>query len=120
LLRSVFDGRVFDRIAAVEERYANGRERCKLEVFKLRRPVKLIQAGYTLRIIAQQHFRALWTLDNWQTVTTVESATVGRAGSFADVPTTPEQTGTLSFTLFWPEENRWEGHNYDVTIETAS
>jgi glucoamylase len=117
LLRSVYDGRVFDRIAPVEERYANGRERCKLEVFKLRRPVKSIRAGYRLRIIAQNHFRVIWTLDNWQTVTAIESATVGHAGSFADLQTGPEQTGMLSFTLFWPMENRWEGRNFDVTIE---
>ena len=119
LLRSVFDGRVFDKIDAVEKRYANGRERINLEVFKLRRPVKTIRAGYTLRIIAQHHFRALWTVDDWQTVTTIDSATVGHAGSFADIPTTPKQTGKVSFTLFWPMENRWEGHNFDVAIEAA-
>lgn len=119
LLRSVFDGRVFDKIDAVEKRYANGRERIKLEVFKLRRPLKMIRAGYTLRMIAQQHFRLLWTADDWHTVSTVESSTVGHAGSFADIPTTPEQTGKVSFTLFWPMENRWEGHNFDVEIEAA-
>jgi glucoamylase len=119
LLRSVFDGRVFDKIDAVEKRYANGRERINLEVFKLRRPVKTIRAGYRLRIIAQHHFRALWTVDDWQTVTTIDSATVGHAGSFADIPTTPKQTGKVSFTLFWPMENRWEGHNFDVAIEAA-
>ncbi len=119
LLRSLYDGKVFDRIEPVEKRYANGRERCKLEVFKLRRQVKSIRAGYRLRVIAQNHFRILWTFDNWQTVQTLESTTVGHAGSFADVQTAPEQTGKLSFTLFWPMENRWEGHNFDVTIEAA-
>jgi len=117
LLRSVYDGRVFDRIAPVEKRYANGHERCKLEVFKLRRPIKAIRAGYILRIIAQNHFRVIWTVDNWHTVTAVESTTVGHAGSYADVQTAPEQTGALSFTLFWPMENRWEGRNFDLTIE---
>src|SRR5271170_4881536 len=119
LLRSVFDGRVFDKIDAVEKRYANGRELIKLDVFKLRRPLKMIRAGYTLRMIAQQHFRVLWTADDWRTVSAVESGTVGHAGSFADLQTTPEQTGKLSFTLFWPMENRWEDHNFDVTVEAA-
>jgi glucoamylase len=120
LLRSVNDGQVFDRVDAVAERYANGRERSKLEVFKLRRPVKEIKAGHTLRIIAQEHFRVLWTVDNWVTVTAVESTTLGFVGSFADVPTKAEQTGALSFTLFWPMENRWEGRNFDVAIYAAS
>ncbi len=119
LLRSANDGRVFDRIAAVEDRYANGRPPCKLEIFKLRRPVKSIPAGFTLRIIAQKHFRALWTLDDWNTVIATESNTVGHAGAFADMPTHAEQAGKLSFTLFWPEENRWEGHNYDVALDAT-
>jgi glucoamylase len=119
LLRSANDGRVFDRIAAVEDRYANGRPPSKLEVFKLRRPIKSIPAGFTLRMIAQKHFRALWTVDDWKTVTATESTTVGYAGAFADMPTTAEQAGKLSFTLFWPEENRWEGHNYDVALEAT-
>ena len=117
LLRSIHDGRVFDKIDAVEKRYSNGRERIKLEVFKLRRPIKSIRAGYTLRIVAQEHFRVLWSADGWKTVTTAESATVGHAGSFADIPTTNEQTGSISFTLFWPMENRWDGTNHDVVIE---
>ena len=56
-------------------------------------------------------------MDNWQTVTATESSTLGHAGSFADLQTGPEQTGMLSFTLFWPMEDRWEGRNFDVTIE---
>jgi glucoamylase len=121
LLRSVYDGRVFDRIAAVEERYAGRREhengRRKLEVFRLRRPVKTMRAGHTLRVVSQWHFRIIWTLDNWVTVSAGESNTVGWAGSFADVPTAAEHTGQLSFTLFWPEENRWEGRNFDVQLQ---
>jgi len=117
LLRSCFDGRVFDRIPPVEQRYAGGHARSKIEIFKLRRPVKTIEAGCTLRVIAQQHFRVVWTADGWKTSANIESTAVGYAGSFADLPTETKQTGLLSFTLFWTEENRWEGRNFDVAIE---
>jgi glucoamylase len=117
LLRSVTDGRVFERLAAVEERYATRRARPKLEVFKMRRPIKSIQPGYTLRITAHEDFRVNWTLDGWKTVQTADSANMRYVGSYLDLPTTPEQTGVLSFTLFWPNENRWEGRNFDVAIE---
>lgn len=120
LLRSAFNGEVFDRIPSVERRYANGRARTKLEVFKLRRRVRSIRAGYVLRIIAQDHFRVVWSADQWKTNAVVESTALGHAGSFADVPTTEEQTGELSFTLFWTEANRWEGRNFDVAIEQES
>jgi glucoamylase len=119
LLRSLYDGRVFDRIAAVEERYAKDHERSKLEVFKLRRPVASIPAGYTLRFMSQKHFRVVWSVDDWKTAKSTESTTLGWAGSFADMPTPAEQAGRLSFTLFWPEDNRWEGRNFEVQLEVA-
>ena len=35
----------------------------------------------------------------------------------ADVPTGELPAGTgLVFTLFWPEENRWENIDYQVTV----
>ena len=70
-----------------------------------------------LRIIAQQRFRVLWSVDGWKTNGMAESKALGFAGSFADVKTSEKQTGQLSFTLFWTEENRWEGRNFDVAIE---
>lgn len=120
LLRSANDGHVFERIAAVEERYCAGRRESRFEVFKLRRPVKLIAAGKTLRVIAQGRFRVIWSADGWASTHVTESSTVGYAGSFADIPTRKEQTGAISFTLFWIEENRWEGRNFEVEIEAAS
>jgi glucoamylase len=117
LLRSAHDGQVFDRIPPVERRYAMGNAHSNLEVFKLRRQVKSVKAGCVLRIIAQQHFRVMWSVDGWKTAATLESTALGFAGSYADLPTAAEQTGQLSFTLFWTEENRWEGRNFDVAIE---
>jgi len=120
LLRSTTDGRVFDRIAVVEERYSKGSKKSNLEVFKLRRQVNKIQAGKTLRITAHNRFRVIWTADAWKTNHVTDSVAVGHAGSFADILTTPEQSGAVSFTLLWIEENRWEGRNFDVEIESLS
>ena len=120
LLRSTTDGRVFDRISVVEERYGKGHKKSHLEVFKLRRQVKKIQAGKTLRITAHSRFRVIWTADAWKTNQVTDSSAVGHAGSYADIPTAPEQNGAVSFTLFWIEENRWEGRNFDVEIEAVS
>jgi len=118
LLRSAFDGEVFDRIPPVEERYARGHAHCRIEVFKMRRPVYRIEAGYALRIIAQRHFRVVWTTDGWKTAKTVDATALGCVGSYADLPTDAGQAGPLSFTLYWTEENRWEGRNFDVALES--
>jgi glucoamylase len=120
LLRSAADGRVADRIDAVESRYGAGPVRSKIEFFKLRRPIREVPAGSTLRIIAENRFRVHWTSDGWTTAHDIESTWMGYSGSYADLPTAPGQSGSLSFTLFWPEEHRWEGRNFDVEISQES
>ena len=59
LLRSALDGKVFDRIDPVYDRYCEpeGRRklRRRLEIFTLRRPIqRALCAGETLRIIDEQ------------------------------------------------------------------
>jgi glucoamylase len=120
LLRSAADGRVFDRISAVERRYGSSRVASKIEVFKMRRPIREIPAGSSLRIINENRFRVHWSIDGWATANDTESSKVGYSGSYADLPTAAEQSGTISFTLFWPDENRWEGRNFSVEISRES
>lgn len=120
LLRSVRSGEVFDRIPIVEKRYAKGEQTSNIEVFKLRRKINRIPAGKTLRITAQDRFKVKWTADNWETSNLIEESTLGYAGCFADIATAPEQTGAISFTLYWIAEDRWEGQDFDVQIESTS
>ena len=119
LLRSVADGKVFDRIEIVEDRYARGGgPECCVEIFQAdRRRTRRMTAGKRLRISAATRFRARWTADGWQTQSDVESTQVGYAGSYVDLTTEAGQTGTVSFTLYWPDEDRWEGENFDVELE---
>ncbi len=120
LLRSATDKVVFDRISVVEARYGAGPVRSEIEVFKLRRPIREMRAGSTLRIIAENRFRVRWSDDNWQTEQDLDSLSVGYPGSYADLPTAAMQSGSISFTLFWPDESRWEGRNFVVQISSDS
>ncbi len=59
LLRSALDGKVFDRIDPVYERYCEKKEtrqRKKLEISSKRRPIQRIEAGKTLRILDERKF----------------------------------------------------------------
>src|SRR5271154_4351358 len=86
LLRSAVDGKVFERISIVAERYTGeGRHRGNREIYKLSRPLKEIRAGATLRVVAEGRFRILWSVDGWVTVNSKESTNIGFPGSFADV-----------------------------------
>jgi glucoamylase len=119
LLRSAADGKVFDLIPIVEERYAKGNHPpSEIEVFKvLRRQIRGIPVGKTLRITSASRFLVRWTADGWATQEELESTQLGFAGSYADLPTAKGQTGSLIFTLYWPEEDRWEGKNFEVEME---
>ncbi len=120
LLCSVTDGRVFDRISVVEERYAVPAAQrtfsSQVEIFQTGRPVTRVPAGLTLRILDPSAFRVVWTMDDWASTQHTESTMVGYPGCFADIPTTPNQTGTIVFTLYWPAEDRWLGRNISIAI----
>jgi glucoamylase len=120
LLRSALDGKVFDLIDPVYERYCEpeGRSRTRrnLEIYSLRRPIQRIAAGDTLRILDENHFDLIWSDDGWQTTHTAASRSLGSAGFSADVATAPAQTGSLSWTLHWPELDRWLGYNVEVHV----
>jgi glucoamylase len=123
LLRSAADGRVFDRISVVEERYgvAAGKRTFTnhIEIFEVTRPVTTIFSGYTLRIVDREHFRIVYTFNNWVTTLSAGSHSVGYPGSFVDITTAPGQTGNLVFTMAWPgqgTQEHWLGRNITVSV----
>jgi glucoamylase len=117
LLRSVTDGQVFDRISVVAERYRRGKRPSPIEVFRLEREIQAMAAGGTLRVVANDHFFLVWTVDDWKTVQTKESRHVGCAGHFADMETEPGHAGPVIFTMKWRRDNRWEGRNFEVRLD---
>jgi glucoamylase len=117
LLRSVTDGQVFDRISVVAERYGAGKRPSPIEVFRFERHVEAIPAGSKLRLVANDHFYLVWTVDDWKTVRNQESRHVGCAGHFADMETEPGQAGQVIFTMKWRLNDRWEGRNFEVRLD---
>lgn len=122
LLRSARDGKVFDRVDAVYERYCTPEGRAqvrqKLEIYSLRRPIQQVTAGDTLRILDGDRFALLWSADGWKTSQTTPSRAVGSAGFAVDVEAAAGP-GKLSWTLHWPDSGRWLGRNVDVEIVSA-
>jgi glucoamylase len=117
LLRSVTDGKVFDRISVVEERYGQHKRPAAIEVFRLNRQLQTMVAGRKLRVLADDHFCLVWSLDEWQTVHRMESRTVGYAGYFADIETQSTGDGRILFTLAW--RDHWEGRNFEVQLDPS-
>jgi glucoamylase len=117
LLRSVADGRVFDRIPVVADRYLAGRGRKDLEVWKPTRRVRRVAPGQTLRIQAPAAFRLHWTADDWRSAEDAAATPSGLGISFVDIPIGRAQQAPVRFTFFWTDRERWEGRDYSVEVE---
>jgi hypothetical protein len=103
----------------VADRYGRGKRRSLVEVFRIERQVKKMVAGRTLRILADDHFALIYTVDDWQTVYTEQSRSMGVAGHFVDVKTEPNQAGSVIFTMHWGQSDRWEGRNFEVRLDAV-
>ena len=60
LLRSAFDGQVFDLVNEVAQRYRTSTDRHTLEIWKPNRRIRSSKAGCTLRVQAPASFRLRW------------------------------------------------------------
>ena len=59
-----------------------------------------------------------WSADGWRTVEDTATQDTGMGVHKADLPTRECTRGTtVKFTFFWPEAGRWEGTDFEVTIE---
>jgi glucoamylase len=116
LLRSVHDGRTFDHIPAVAERYQRRRPERPIEIWTFGRRVRRVRRGAILRVEAQAPFRLHWTDGEWaDRRETVSTPTVGGV-DFVDVPIASDRVAPIRFTFFWPDANRWEGRDYQVNV----
>jgi glucoamylase len=116
LLRSVADGRIFDRIDPVAERYCNDRPRPVIEVWKMNRQVKSVPAGGLLRIQASSAFSLHWTDDEWATKRDAASTPTSIGIEYTDVQVAPSQTAPIRFTFYWPQRSEWQGEDFHVDI----
>jgi len=117
LLRSIFDGQVFDLCPAIAEHYLLNRKTCRqLEVWKSNRQARQVKRGYTLRIQYSAAFRLHWTANHWQTVTDTPSTPTAFGIDYVDIPIPLEQQAPIRFTFFWTAQGRWEGRDYAVEV----
>ena len=118
LLRSVYDGQVFDLIPEVADRYIKNRKSCKpLEIWKPNRQVCTVKKRHTLRIMAPASFRLHWSGNDWRNVEDTLSCATALGIDFVDIPVTPSQRAPIRFTFLWTSNGRWEGRNYEVAVE---
>ncbi len=78
-----------------------------------------MEAGHRLRLLAEQPFELVWTVDGWASTNHTNSQVAGSAGNYADIPTQKTQSGRVEWTFFWPGDHRWEGRNFSTDLESS-
>ena len=119
LLRSTADGRIFDLVPGVAERYARGRRPSTLEIWKFNRQPKSVPGGSTLRIVARARFRLRHWPNGSEAPRDVESVATSIGIHFADLAPAGEGRAPFRFTFYWPESGNWEDREFQVDIVSA-
>ena len=119
LRRSLRDGKVFDMPAQTVQRYVMQQTRSSLAIWRFNHKCQTMPVGKTLRIEVLAPAIVHWSSDGWQTSHDATAKDTGLGMHVADLPTGQSPAGTeLTFTLYWPTEDRWEGTDFTVKIES--
>jgi glucoamylase len=115
--RSWSDGKVFDLIPAVADRYQHRRDCMTLEVWKPNRRIRTIRPGVTPRVQAPAPFRLRWSQDEWKTTQDTTATATALNIHYMDIPVQKDQSGSIRFIFFWTDEDRWEDKEYQIDVQ---
>ncbi len=115
LLRSIHDGRVFDRFDEVARRYAGGGRGPPREIWTFRRRPATARAGEGLRVQAGAAFSLHWSRDGWTSAEDTAATATAPGIHFVDLPPLGAGAG-WTFTFHWTDPDRWEGQDFHVAV----
>ena len=119
LRRSLRDGKIFDQPPQPVQRYQVEKKRSPYCGWRFNNKCRFMQPGKILRLVLQNPATVHWSVDAWQTVQDMPSDDTGAGVYVADLPTTQLDAGReIVFTFYWPHEQRWEGVDFRVGVET--
>lgn len=120
LRRSLHDGRVYDMPAQTVERYLEKQTGSPLIVWRFNQKCQNIPQGKTMRIETRASTVVHWTADQWETSQEAQSTDTNLGIHYVDLPVEELSPGkAVIFTFYWPDEDRWEDHDYKVEVAEA-
>ena len=118
LRRSLRDGKIFDQPPQTVQRYLQQKPTQQFFEWRFNNKCRTLARNKTLRIVLVSPALVHWSLDGWKSVQDTKTRDTGLGIYTLDLPTTTLSPGAQTvFTFFWPNENRWEGADYTVTVE---
>jgi len=117
LCRSLADSRVFDMPPQTVKRYSQTEKPSKFTVWAFNHKLRSMERGNTLRLFLPAPARIRWSADDWSTEKEHKSYDSTLGVHVVDLPTRRLKTDTtIRFTIYWLDEERWEGQDYTIRI----
>jgi glucoamylase len=109
---------VFDMPDLPYERYVRHRVEARHAIWCAANKTRVMRAGRGLRIQTTRPALVHWSPDRWATRRDTEAREAAGLGVWlADLDTTAlAPGGAVEFTLYYPQEDRWEGQDYRVSV----
>jgi glucoamylase len=117
LLRSSRDGRVFDLIPPVRQRYIDNQATTDVQIWTFKQKLREFDPARPLRIEVYASARLHWSANDWATAEDTEMSDAGLGVYMYQFGKEElDQATTLKFTFYWHQGQRWEGRNFSLVV----
>ena len=118
LRRSLRDGKVFDQPAATVQRYQVEKRKSIYFAWRFNNRCRTIPEGKRLRFVLTAPAVVHWSFDHWRTSQDINTLDTGLGTYIADLGSERLSVGSeIVFTIYWSQEERWEGTDFSVAVE---
>jgi glucoamylase len=118
LRRSLRDGEVFDQPPQTVQRYQVAKQTSEYFLWSINQKSRSIPSGKKLRLVLLKPALVHCSLDNWKTTQDIHTKDTGLGVHVVDLPSHAlAPTQEVVFTIFWSQEQYWEGVNFAVVVE---
>ena len=118
LRRSLLDGKAFDQPPQTVERYLTRKQTSEYFNWRFNNKARTMPCGKKLRLLLLEPAMVHWSFDGWQSSHDSYSEESGWNLQHLDLSTESLAVGQqITFTFFWKTSGRWEGRDYQVTVE---
>jgi glucoamylase len=117
LLRSLRDGVIFDMPPQTFGRYVAGAEPTPPPFsWRLTARREQMPAGRNLRIELPEPALIRWSIDDWASASDTPCRDTGFGTHVFDLVTQMLASGSIDFTIFWTDAQRWEGVDFRIEV----
>lgn len=117
LARSIRDGRIFDMPPVTAQRYLIEKKRAVFASWRFNDQIDSLGKEKSLRFELLSPAIVHWSIDHWATAHDLRTRDTKLGVHVADLER--DQLGgaaTIDFTFHWPEADRWEGRNFQISL----